>query len=418
MKKKTYARLMMLLAACLLVPLGFAIPATAAGEACLQTWAEAQTVIAAQCNEYLSNNTLCYAHAPLTTAPRFDNFQNPGQFMTITPALDSVVAHATQDIGGFSFMKIISGDVIEGITTGQAVILIAFGDTRLVQINNQTSPVPTLNTGDVPNCTATLNAGSTRFGGSYIRVLPDPQFQIECVTPGCADKDNLLHFVQEGVPMNVKGKNATGSALLVHDDHATGWMARQYVGLAGCQLNALPVLPDNIVANHLAMQTTLPIVSEFRLENLPTPQSAACENADRPSGGLLVINPSHQRVSFNINSIDIVMASSLFFWRENTTTKILVLQGQATVRTVNGTITARSGQAVRVDQGQSPASMTGGGSGNWCRALSELAAAAFQPTINGVPVGVPVQRIDYCAFAPPNGYPLGRPQVPAVPQVQ
>lgn len=409
MKRQTYAKLLILIVVCLLIP-WHGLPAAATGEACTQTWEQAQTVIAAQCNERLGNNTMCYAHAPLSTDPTFANFQSPGQFLTIPVELNSIDAQTDGGIGGFSFLKIISGDVVEGITTGQAVILIAFGDTRLVQIVNQTPNIPSLNTGDVPGCTATLNAGSTTFGGSYIRVLPDPRFQIECVTPSCSDKDNLLHFVQEGVPMSVKGTNSAHTAILVHDNHATGWMtaSTQYVGLSGCSLNALPVLRDNIVADHLAMQTTLPIVSEFRLENLPTIASRECEDADRPSGGLLIINPSHQHVAFRINSIDIVMASSLFFWEEDSTTKILVLQGQATISHNGLAVSAQSGQAVGVNQGQAPFAITSGGSGNWCRALSDLAAAVYQPLINGVPVGVPVQRIDYCAFAPAGGYPLGR----------
>jgi len=412
MNRPTIIKVLILIAICLVQPWQ-GVPVAATPAACVQTWQNAEAVIATECNDSLGLNTLCYAHAPLETVPILGNFDSAGDHLQIPTNLNSVTALSGNGIGGFSFLKIISGDVVDGITTGQAVIMLAFGDTRLVSIENRTSGIPSLNTGDIPGCTATLNANATRFGGSYIRVLPDPNFQIECATPGCLDKDNLLHFVQEGVPMGVKGTNFARNALLVHDAHATGWITAnsQYIGLNGCSLSTLRQLPDSIVADHLARETELPIVHEFRLENIPTIASRECEQANRPSGGLLVIDPSHQRVSFRINSIDVVMASSLFFWQENNATKILVLQGQATISTPNGTITAQSGQAVRVDQGQPPAPMTSGGSGNWCQALSELAGAVFQPTINGVPVGVPNQRIDYCAFGPPNGYPLGRPSI-------
>jgi hypothetical protein len=414
---KNVARIFLLLVGLLL--LSAQIQSALAQQVCTDVWTQAETVIAEQCNEYNPDNTLCYAHAPVSVTSdnpvSFSWFQQPGNLGPITTDLRAVQGFTDLDVGGFSWLKIISETNLPEHIGGQAVTLIAFGNTRLIDITNRTT-AQTLNAGDVGH--ARLKFGSTTFGGSYIRVLPDPRFRIECYTTGCADKDNLLHFVEEGIEMGVKGRNLSGDSLLVHDDHATGWITSdpQYIEFMDITFNSLSnrIFDDRIIADLLnsPVASQLPIAHTFRFENPYSQPSSQCANENRPPGGLLIVNPSHQRIAFSINSISLVLASTVFLYQPfgsaSDVTDVVVLQGEAIVD--NLPQTAVAGEVVRVGQGPTQF-IQSGGAGNWCQALYELAAAVYQPAINGVPVGVPVERISYCNSMPQGGYPLGQPVI-------
>ena len=414
MKKKTLIRIVLLVAG--LVLLSMPIAVALAQQECTAVWSQAESVIADNCNEYRTENTLCYAHSPLSTAPTFDWFQSEGNFGPITTELEEVQAYSDNSIGGFSWLKIVTETNLPEYNFGQTVTLIAFGNTRLKQIENGTT-AHTLDENDVGY--AQIKLGSTTFGGSYIRVIPDPLFQTECYSGVCSDKNNLLHFVEEGIMMGVIGKNFSGDSLLVHDDHATGWMtaSQQYIEAPGQDLPtfmaSLKVFDDRIIANMLDdPNPSYPsIARSFQFENLASTPSSLCKNENRPPGGLLIVNPSHQHVAFSINSISIVLASSVFVYQPFGSTSnvmdVFVLQGEATI---DNTLTAVAGQVVRVGQGPIQFLQTDG-NGNWCQARYELAAAVYQPFINGVPVGVPVERLNYCNYMPAGGYPLGMPSI-------
>lgn len=383
------------------------MPVSAQGNECTNVWEDAQAVIADQCNDSISPNFMCYANQPLATEPEFAGFKNKGDQRKIDEKLKSIIANpdgtADNQVGGFSFLKIITGNKIEGITFGQPVILIAFGNTNLLQILNLEKPITIddLNQGNI--CQAELIPDSTTFGGSYIRVLPDPRFQIECVTPNCQDKDNQLHFVWEGEEFEVKGTNANRDTILVQNRFATGWISAnpQYIRLLGCDLADLPVFDDNIILDTLRQETQLPIASKFQLENRETSESPHCRSERRPPGGLLILNSSHQRVVFSINSIEITMSSSVFIWEEDYSTKIFVLQGEVAIsNSVAQDINVTSGRVFEVPSVQDrPRPISEGF--QWCEALSNLARAVYQTTKardGGPQLNVPQERIDYCAF--------------------
>jgi len=377
---------------------------SAVGQDCPALWQRAQGVIARECNDAIDLNTLCYAHAPLSTVPDFSNFRAMGDRRPIDQTLQSIDAHTGGAIGGFSFLKVMSGKPIAGVTFGQAIILIAFGDTSLLQIVSRAEPAD-INAGDI--CTAVINPRSTQFGGSFIRALPDPRFTIECAPYPCNDKSNLLFFVNEGEEMMVKGRNQAADAILVHNRYATGWITAdpRYVRLYGCDKWSLPTFPDNIVVEAQASRVDLPIVSEFRLLNRTTAESEQCLYDNRPPGGLLILNPGHQTIVFTVNAIQLELSSSAFLTHHGSVTKAFILQGSARITAPGGqTVAATSGEAVEIVEGNAPVVLSPDGRGvYWCDALSQLARSAYG---NLGPLRVPAARLDYCSLAG-GSYPLG-----------
>lgn len=380
--------------------------------ACGELWNRAEQVIAYQCNERIRNNSMCFAHAPLSTQPEFADFRNEGDRRPIEETLRSINAQAGGAIGGFSFLKVISGRRMDELPIGHAIMLIAFGDTSLLQIVSRAPPID-IDAGDI--CSATLRPASTTYQGSYIRALPDPQFEYACVdrSPYCEDKSNLLFFVNEGEELQVKGRNGSGTAILVHNQYATGWMTAspQYVQLHGCNLWDLPTFRDNIIVESTSYPVDLPIVSEFRLINRTTSQSERCLSENRPPGGLLILNPGHQTIVFSVNSIELELSSSIFLTHHGSITKAFVLQGAVRVTSPNGrTVPARSGDVVEIIEQGMPTIVDrrSGPRVGWCDALAELARAAYRNSRSRYgTLRVPDQRIDYCSFAAGSGYPLG-----------
>jgi hypothetical protein len=177
---------------------------------------------------------MCNASQPVSASPSslFPSFAALGGHDTITSQLESVVAQDEAGIGGFAWLKIVTPANVTGLTGGQTVTLISFGNTRLV--NNVSLALPELSLDDNDIGTARIRARSTTFKGSYIRAIPDPNFQTACIAgPSlCSNKDNLLHFVEEGEDMGIIGTNATRDSLLVHDDHATGWITASTCSVA------------------------------------------------------------------------------------------------------------------------------------------------------------------------------------------
>jgi hypothetical protein len=178
--------------------------------------------------------------------------------------------------------------------------------------------------------------------------------------------------------------------------------------LEGCQMSTLPVAPANLVQNALAIESDLEVITEFRLINRPTAHSAQCIQQERPPGGLLILNPSHQSVHFTANSISISLASAVLLTNHGSVMRIFVLQGVATARNAQGQqLTAREGDVIVVIPNTAPQILREEGPRlNWCDALSDLAAAALGVS----PYRVPMERVDFCRFAQ-GGYPTGSRQI-------
>jgi hypothetical protein len=196
----------------------------------------------------------------------------------------------------------------------------------------------------------------------------------------------------------------------------------EYVsGIAG--VNDIPqsrVYVDNIIKEMIQNPnpSPIPIVTQFTLENIPNAQSSRCASENRPPGGLLIVNPSGQRLQFSINSLTIVLASTVFIYqptaRASNITDIFVLEGSVQVSlssNPNVTISGTSGQVIRFNDNPSLRNpldlVSSGGELNWCQALYDLAGAVYQPFNNGEPIGIPKERLDFCQYAPIGGYPAG-----------
>ncbi|MCP5081378.1 MAG: hypothetical protein GY948_06735 [Alphaproteobacteria bacterium] len=381
----------------------FAAGSSTAAE-CSRVWENAQRVMAQDCNDTIATNTMCYAHDPLKVDPPYDRFKVAGDMEPITTDLKSIEALAGGEVGGFSFLKVLTGDRVQNVPFGQSIILIAFGNSALRQIKNRSQMI-NIEEGD--RCSASVVRGSTSFGGTYIRALPDPSFRIECATSPCDDKNNLLYFVQEGESIGVKGRNSAGDAVLVHNDHATGWVtsSSRYVDLSDCNFDQLPVFHDSVIVDLLQRTVASPVATEFRLENVPSAESQQCTNEDRPPGGLLILNSSDQKLVFSINSLEIVLASSVFIGSAGGITYVFVLHGNVTVTTADRrSQRASSGQVIVVQAGDRPRlTRAQGGRVSWCNALNKLAAAAY--TVRGS-LRIPEARLNFCRHAG-GGYPIG-----------
>ncbi len=383
-------------------------------DSCSQLWQEASLVMSQDCTDFNPDHTVCYAHAPLVTTPPYGTaFDQPGELINIGEELREVIgtspSQETVRFGGFAYLKVIPATQVDGIVYGSSISMVSFGETRLASINSS-NPGTSLDASAV--CDATLRAGSTTFGGTYLRAIPDPNFQVECVTPGCDDKDNLLHFAQEGETLSVFGRNAAGDSLLVSDDHATGWIpsSTQFVQTFGCP-NTLPLIADDVIPRMRTTQTELPIVTEFELQNDMTFDTDTCLDQNRPPGGLLIINPMDVTVAFTVNDIEISISSTVFLWTpdQSYTTNLLVLHGSATMTAGGSTLRLTAGESAyvfnpRTTENTPQRVAVSAPRVNWCQALTELARTVYQPEINGVAVGIPEERTDYCQYAPSDGY--------------
>lgn len=369
--------------------------ASTLAQECGPIWAQAEAVIDAQCTESILDNSVCYAHRTVTAAwetPQF--FQNPGTIVNVAGLQTIETAPFGGNDWGIAWFKIIARTPIPGYNTGQAVIFIAYGDTTL---HNADSAVSNVSHSAPGACIAFIKPGSTTFGGSYLRTVPDPRFQQECATPGCQDKDNLLRYVEEGQPLTVLGVRATNrDTILARDSYVTGWITAsdRYVDLSACNINTLPAFTDADILNGLRTPTDVPTLTSFTLRN--DGSSVNCQ--DIPTGGVVVHNPTHQQIRFEANGIPVEMASTVFVRADyaGTGVAVYVLQGTASVTKGGTRVTATTGQAIDAINFATPALMTGGGPNTWCRQFSSMVATAFP--------GVPAERTDFCTLTP-QGYP-------------
>ena len=258
----------LLIAICIVLGMVILSPISVMAQTCTQLWQNAQAVMSDQCTDANPNHTACYAHAPLATIPDYNTaFDNPGEIINITSNLKQIIGYPSNDpnnLGGFAYLKVIPAVRVEGVVYGSSISMVAFGRTEILEVesaNNGTS----LNANEV--CRVSIRNNSTTFGGTYLRAIPDPNFSTACVTPGCTDKDNLLHFALEGETLSVIGQDSTGNSYLVADSHVTGWIPSSptYIDSSDCAGDFIPQKPNNIIQQMQAETTNMPVVTSFRL---------------------------------------------------------------------------------------------------------------------------------------------------------
>jgi len=364
------------------------IQAAPAAQTCASNWQAAINVIAAQCTQSINDNSVCYGHPTVQVDPARPEFFQPGTTTSVRGLNNVIISPQSGDDWGIAWFKLIAPTSLPGITSGQAVIFVAFGDTAVSGVQSSGGD---LSMSDPGICTARLIPGSTTYGGSYMRVMPDPRFQSECVTPGCTDKDNLMHFVAEGAPLTVLAQRSDRSTVLVRDNFVTGWMTASptFMDLSQCNMGAVPILTDSDLIDGLQTTSTVPAITSFYL----TQQGGQTSCQDIPPGGLIAHDPTHQNIQFFVNGVNVQMGSTVFMRGDanGTGLTLMVLQGRSTVTKNGVSVSATRGDVIDA-LGQFPVLVQGGAIRQWCGQLSAMVAGAFP--------GIPQERWDYCATNP------------------
>jgi hypothetical protein len=389
-------------------------PPETAAQNCEPLWQNARAVIGNRCTQSQNDDYICYGNGTLQINPPFSQpFSQPGHTAPLDSSIQqTLTAGPWDELGrwGLAWFKVrtIRETDVAGFLPGQAVVFIVFGDVTITDITGRASRV---RNALQAACSAHIRPGSTTFGGSYVRALPDPEFRQECRrgVGSCRDKDNLLRFIPEGEshPLQVLGiRSGRGDTLLVRDTFVTGWITAspRFINHSACDLNSLPGFNDSAIDDALDSPAQLSGYNTFTIRG-GTP-AGRCGGAYMPSG-VLIHNPTHQRVSFTVNRARIEMASTIFIESISGTdaVRVHVLQGQVNISVPGANPLSRPPSTGDVIQVQA----LGTASVLWrvedleglrgpvrtflfdpgvCGPLSELVAAAFP--------GVPPERTNYC----------------------
>lgn len=412
----TLSRFVLALAACLaLVP-----PPGIAADQCERSWDRASDRMRQVCNVGMESNAMCLVQRPVEVSAIGGipfPFQNEGHNGRIPEGLRALIGREGGGGRGFTFLKVLTqGLNSAGVPTPltQEVVLIAFGETSMTGIQNLGPPEP---------------PPAACRGEMFIDTPADGGLVTSTVAGGAGDQISVL-VPQEQV--GIIGRTPTGERLLVRvSEGATGWALAQNIVLfvdAACpSVATLPHYDQAMFDDVFETRQRLATASAFRLESRPVDDADAleCSLDGFPPSGLLVFNPSGAEVVLTVNGVDLLMSSSALVAQYPEVFSVVVLEGVVTVRTALGARSARAGEVVNIASRQphlgaptlGHSGMAGGAEGPWCDRIYRLAQAAFSRRGR---LGVPVERINFCRFMPPRGYPLhpAAIEVAPVPQVE
>ncbi len=385
------------LAACLALALGDA----AAAADCQGSWSQAAARMQANCNIGIAPNEMCLVQRPVSVSPRLrENFSREGDEARIPENLSALTGLERPGGRGFTFLKVVTqakdgGGNFTPLT--QEVVLIAFGETSMTRIENfgpAAAPEP------FPVCRGEMHANavggglsaSAAGGGEIVSMVP-------------LEEVKLL------------GRTAAGDRILVKvNNSATGWARNRDIVMfksGPCQdVSDLTVFDQAQFDDVFLRSQNLARASRFEIESRPVDAAdeLSCTLDGFPPSGLLIFNPSGAPIQLTVNGVELLMASSALVSEYQDTFSIVVLEGQVTARVAGGRATARAGQAIQVKRrGRSwerpvvDSVARPGLAGPWCNQIYRLARAAY--TSRGR-LRVPAERINFCRYVGPAGYPI------------
>ncbi len=169
---------------------------------------------------------------------------------------------------------------LEGVTGGQAVTFIVYGDTTLG------GQAETIGANSQPPAAVSCTGTTSRT--TFLRANPGPN-------------EPQVRLLQPGTAATFSGRTAVGNWLYGESQGQKGWLFKDVLKL-DCDPATLPVA-DPAVA-------TLPGVNAFYFTSGVGAQSSC---TDIPPAGLFVQSPKGLTVTFKLNGADIVMGSTGVF---------------------------------------------------------------------------------------------------------
>jgi hypothetical protein len=291
---------------------------------CAQIVPSVQKNLSERCSA-LDRDQVCYGNSRLSV--EYQNganpqpFAQPGDIVPLSAIKSITMSPLNLERAEWGLAVLKARASVPGTTAGQVVTFVLYGDTNI-------STTPPATGGAAPQTQVQCSGTTTR--ATYIRSTPT------------ANGPQLL-LLQGNTTVNIIGRRANNSWVLVEHQNVTGWVFTGVLTLS-CNLDAVVVVePDG--------GGVMPQLPAFYFT---TGVGAQAECQDIPSAGLLIQSPSGMKVSFRVNGADVWIGSSVVLQAQpNGSMSLGVLQGEAGVRVGDRTTIARTGQSLTVPLGGS-----------------------------------------------------------------
>ncbi|HVO44659.1 MAG TPA: SH3 domain-containing protein [Aggregatilineales bacterium] len=219
--------------------------------------------------------------------------------------------------------------VAAGVTTGQVVTFVMYGDTNLTNLTPPDNTPPTATSAPM-TCTGTTKRltylrGTPVYNGPQVKPLPG------------------------GTAVTIRGRTPDNQWVFGETGGLTGWVFTSTLNMS-CDLGGIPVVTTAAPGGggSPGAPAELPAIRAFYFST--GVGETACN--DLPSSGLLIQSPSGQKVTFDADGVNITIGSTVVLRAQpNQFLGITVLTGSATLSSGGITQMAYPGQRIRVGLG-------------------------------------------------------------------
>ncbi len=294
--------------------------------ACAQVIASVTKNLSTACKT-LGADQICYGNPMVTVEYKTDSQISFGKAGDVI-GFDAARAVTTSPLRledsswGVAVMKLYV-NVLSNPPTVQPITLILYGGANLIDITAPAPQTPEATNTPTTACTATVTRET------YMRARP-------------ANNEQAGPLLAVNESITVTKRTADSRWVFAEAQGTKGWVLAAYLKL-NCDVKSLP-----------AEAATPPPPTRATLQAfyLSTETSADGSCTGIPVGGLLVQTPANRRVTFEINGVQVTLASTAIFRAApRDVLRIDVLEGQATVAARGGQQTINAGQEATVPLG-------------------------------------------------------------------